>query len=150
MTVEYIQFPVPADRVADVAVFLYGGHEAMPEAKAEPKVPMSAEQRNELLTRVYVESEPKFRRLLLLLADRPRPEEPMSYKDVTKNMGWTKSRSLPGALGAYGRRANHRYGGFWPFRRPWDGGAWSHFLVMDPEVAAFLRELHAKRQLPTK
>jgi hypothetical protein len=107
------------------------------------------EQRSELLTRVYNESEPTFRRLLLLLADRPHPEDPMSFKDVTKQMGWTKPRSLPGALGAYGRRANHRYGGFWPFTRPWDGGAWSYFLVMDPDVAAFVRDLHAKRQKPT-
>jgi hypothetical protein len=150
MTVEYVQFPVPANRVADVAVFLYGGSEAMPKATPQPQVPMSVEQHHELLTRVYVESEPTFRRLLLLLADRPHPEDPMSYKDVTKNMGWTKARSLPGALGAYGRRANHRYGGFWPFERTWDTGAWSHHLVMDPDVAAFLRDLHAKRHLRTQ
>jgi hypothetical protein len=150
MSIEYVQFPVPTDRVADVAVFLYGGAEAMPEAPSKPKAPMSDEQRNELLTRIYVESEPKFRRLLLLLADRPQPDDPMFYKDVTTQMGWTKSRSLPGALGAYGRRANHRYGGFWPFSRRWDASAWSHYLVMSPDVAAFMRDLHAKRQMRTK
>jgi len=150
VSVEFVQFPVPADRVADVAVFLYGPGEALPEARSKLEVPMSEEQRQELLTRVYAESEPTFRRLLMLLADRTHPEDPMAYADVSAGMGYTKSRQLPGALGAYGRRANHRYGGFWPFERTWDHGAWSHFLAMAIDDAAFLRDLHAKRQLPTK
>jgi hypothetical protein len=149
MTVEFIQFPVPSDRVAEVAVFLYGEPQAIPEAPPEPAVPMSAEQRNELLTRIYVESEPTFRRLLMLLADRPHPEDPMSYEDVTTSMGWPTPRSLPGALGAYGRRANFRYRGYWPFERKWDDPTWSHYLAMDPDVAALFRDLHSKRQLPT-
>ena len=73
----------------------------------------------------------------------------MSYADVSAAMGWDTPRSMPGALGAFGRRSNHRYGGFDPFVRQWDHAAWSHFLSMDEEVAAFLRELHAERQLPT-
>lgn len=64
-------------------------------------------------------------------------------------MGWTKPRSLPGALGAYGRRAKHRYGGFWPFTRSRDVATWSYYLEMDPDDAAFLRDLHAKSQKPT-
>src|SRR5437588_10724050 len=113
---EYVQFPVPTGRILDVAVFLYGHSEAMPEANEAscgPKLPMSAEQRSELLTRVYFESEPTFRRLLMLLADRPHPEAPMLFAEVSKAMGWPSARSLPGALGAYGRRAKFRYGGFW-------------------------------------
>ena len=30
-------------------------------------------------------------------------------------MGFDNPRQLPGTLGAYGRRAIHRYGGRWPF-----------------------------------
>jgi len=73
----------------------------------------------------------------------------MLYDAVTAAMGWATSRSLPGALGAYGRRANHRYAGEWPFRRDWDARAWSHYLAMDADVAAFLRTLDTERGLPT-
>lgn len=151
-TESYVQFPVPTDRVADVARFLFGADIAMPdavEAASEP-IEMSAEQREELLRRAYVESEPTFRRLLMLLAGRPEPDEPMYFADVSEAMGWTSPRQLPGALGAYGRRAKHRYGGFWPFVSDWDVSAWSYFLVMDPADATFLRNLHAERALPTE
>jgi hypothetical protein len=151
MPSEFVQFPVPSDRVADVAIFLYGQSEAMPEAVPDDRhVPISAEQRYELLTRIYVDSEPTFRRLLMLLAERPEPELPMLFDAVTAAMGWATSRSLPGALGAYGRRAKHRYGGYWPFERGWDARAWSHYLTMEPDVATFLCALHKGHGLPTE
>jgi hypothetical protein len=148
---EYVQFPVPKERVPDVARFLYGNTEAMPKAgevEAEPEVSISEEQRGDLLTRIYVESEPTFRRLLLLVADRDDPELAMPYTEVTTAMRWTSARSLPGALGAFGRRTNHRYGGYWPLRCEERGEGW--VMWMDGDVAAFLIELHAQRQLPTQ
>jgi hypothetical protein len=148
MPPEFVQFPVPEDRVADVAMFLYGGAQATLEALPEAKSELGVERRNELLTRVYVESQPTFRRLLLLLAERPNPEDLMSYRDVGLAMGWKEPRSLPGALGAFGRRAKHRYGGFWPFDRTWDDDEWTHSLRMDPAIAAFLLDLHDERQMP--
>lgn len=150
MSDPFVPFPVPPERVADVAVFLYGGREAMPEAAEEPVVPMSEEQHKELLTRVYVESEPTFRRLLMLLADRSHPDSRISFTDVSASIGWSSARSLPGALGAYGRRSKHRYGGYWPFLRHSAAGATSPYLSMEEEVAAFLRDLHATPQLPTE
>jgi hypothetical protein len=149
---EYVQFPVPKDRITDVAIFLYGHGEAMPEATEAPpapKVPMSGEQRNELLTRIYMESEPTFRRLLILLAERPQPDKPMYYPDVRKAMGYTNPRKLPGALGAYGRRTSHRYNKFWPFVRQHDAVRGQYYLTMTTNDAAFLRELHTKRQKRT-
>jgi hypothetical protein len=144
---EYVQFPVPADRVADVAVFLFGAAEAMPWQK--PKAEMSEKQRNELLARVYVESDRPFRTLLMFLADRPQPPDRMSYPDVRTAMGWIDPRSMAGALGAYGHRSNSRYGGYWPFHRHEVVGV-CRYLSMDEDVAAFLRDIHAKRQLPTQ
>jgi hypothetical protein len=61
---------------------------------------------------------------------------------------WSASRSVAGAMGAFSRRAEHRYNGYWPFHRDWDDEEWSHYLRMDDDVAAFLLELHAARQLP--
>jgi hypothetical protein len=146
MSGQYVNFPVPEDRVPDVAVFLYGSAEAMP-GSIEASVSISEEQRNELLTRIYEESEPKFRRLLLLLADRSDPTALMAYEDVTSAMGWTSPRSLPGALGAFGRRTKHRYGGFWPFHREHDAG-WNWSLTMDIAFAQFFVKLHARRDFP--
>lgn len=155
MTTKYVPFPVPEDRVPDVAVFLYGPSAAMPhepeaqEASAEQEVQISDEQRNELLTRIYVESEPPFRALLLLLADRDDPAAPMFYGDIlSAHPDWSASRSVAGAMGAFGRRTVHRYGGYWPFERDWNHEQWSHFLRMDADVAEFLIDLHADRQMP--
>lgn len=152
---KYVSFPVPEDRIPDVAVFLYGPVAAMPpgpeaqEEASEPVVPMSDEQREELLTRIYVESEPPFRALLMLLADRDDPTEPMAYEDVLNaHMEWSSPRSVAGALGAFGRRTSYRYGDYWPLKRTWDNEKWSHFLAMDADIAAFMVKLHAERQLP--
>jgi hypothetical protein len=146
---EYVQFPVPANRVADVAVFLFGVPEAMPGQRHKPEVQMSEEQRNKLLTRVYVESDRPFRTLLMFLADRPHPADRMSFPDVRAAMGWIDPRSMAGALGAYGHRANSRYGGYWPFHRHEVVGV-DRYLSMDEDVAAVLRDIHTKRRLPTQ
>lgn len=147
MAPTFVLFPVPEDRIKDVANFLYGPSKAMPKAIPEFRVPMSVEQRDELLTRIYVESEPSFRRLLVLLAQRPKPAERLVFADASAAMGWSNPRSLPGALGAFGRRTNHRYGGFWPFDRIEIADTW--YFAMDEEVAAVVRTLHARLRLPT-
>lgn len=152
MSTGYVLFPVPEARVSEVATYLYGAaasaeleaQEALPAA-----TPISGEQRNELLTRIYAESEPPFRALLVLLAERNAPGEPFYYAAVlSAHPQWSASRSVAGAMGAFSRRAEHRYGGYWPFHREWDDEEWSHYLWMDDDVAAFLLELHAARQLP--
>lgn len=102
-----------------------------------------------MLIRLYVESEPTFRRLLMLIADREDPTHPMAFGDITRAMGWQTTRSLPGALGAFGRRTKHRYGGYWPLTRTWDHAEWSNMMAMDKDVAAYLVQLHTERRLPT-
>ncbi|WP_148261095.1 hypothetical protein [Conexibacter woesei] len=140
----YTMFPVPTERVEEVARYLFAAVEPAPEPQPESYEPESAEERDELLRRVYVESEPMFRRLLHLIAEREDPSEPMSYADIGSAMEFTSARSLPGMLGAYGRRSKFRYRGWDPFRRSWDGEAWSHYLAMDPDVAALVRRLYAE------
>ncbi len=152
MNSPYVLFPVPEDRVAEIASYLYGDA-AISELQAQEgnsgSAPISVEQRNELLMRIYVESEPPFRALLMLLADRAAPDEPMFYGDILDaHSEWSASRSVAGAMGAFSRRSEHRYGGYWPFDRGWDEEQWSHYLTMEGDVAAFLLQLHADRQLP--
>lgn len=142
----YVSFPVPEERLPEVAALLYGASE---EKTEDPRSTLTPEEVSGLVRRVYLDSEPTFRRLLLLLADRDDPTEPMLNEEVTDAMGWTTARSLPGALGAYGRRANHRYEGFWPFRRGWDHRHNSNTIAMDAEIAERLRTLHEEHGLPT-
>lgn len=155
MTDRYAMFPVPVDQVPAVARFLYGNRLAPVEAsevseaheEEEDREP-TPEEREKYLDRIYRESEPPFRRLLVQLAERESPDTPVSYGGVRQAMGWPNRRSLPGALGAFGRRTNHRYDGFWPFHRGWDPFNWTHTLAMDPEVAEEVLRLHAALGLP--
>ena len=152
MNPSYVLFPVPEHRVAEIASYLYpeaSGAELQAQEETSISTPISVEQRNELLARIYVESEPPFRALLMLLANRGEVSEPMYYGDILDaHPEWSSSRSVAGAMGAFSRRAEHRYGGYWPFDRAWDEDEWSHYLTMEVDVAAFLFRLHAERQLP--
>jgi len=150
-------FPVPDEQVPAVARFLYaipqdidGGSEAIEALKEEEYVEATPEERNAYLDRIYRESEPPFRRLLVQLAEREPPDKPISFDEVRQAMGWDNPRSLAGALGAFGRRTNHRYDGFWPFHRDWDPANWTYTLAMDREVAEEVLRIHAALGLPTQ
>lgn len=148
---EYIMFPVPAEMIPEVARFVYGSLEA-PEAL--PSEVVEDGDWNKLATpeqlkRIYMESEPKFRKLMLLVAERDDPMAPISYEEVTTAMGWTSARSLPGALGAYGRRSKHRYEGAWPMNRDQDPQDSSWSFSMPQEMADEIIRLHAEHDLPT-
>jgi predicted restriction endonuclease len=60
------------------------------------------------------------------LADNP--ERLIPFPEVSDHMGFDNARSLAGLLGAFGRRANHRYGGNWPFEAIKQDGIWHLFL----------------------
>lgn len=151
MPAEYVMFPVPADLVPEVSRFVYGSAEATeampPEPEASPETEWKLADVDQL-ERIYKESEPKFRKLMLLVAERPDPTAPLPYEEATAAMGWTSPRSLPGALGAYGRRTKHRYDGAWPMLREKDASDyWS--LTMPTELADEILRLHAELDLPT-
>ena len=60
--------------------------------------------------------------MLEYLADNP--ERSIPFPEVSAHLGFDNPRSLPGLLGALGRRANHRYGGNWPFKAIEQDGTW--------------------------
>ncbi|MFL5913052.1 MAG: hypothetical protein ACJ768_21100 [Gaiellaceae bacterium] len=125
----YVYLPVPEDRVEDVYRLLAGADEA--EAKLDQKV---------LLERAYRESDGAFRRLLDYLAERPG--EPVTTKQLAAGIGLERgTASLAGMLGAYGRRARNRYGGFWPFSKAYNPVEESNELVMADDVAEAIRQL---------
>jgi hypothetical protein len=151
MPVDYVMFPVPADLVPEVARFVYGSGEANEAIASEPEASAEAEWKLatvDQLERIYKESEPKFRKLMLLVAERPDPTAPLPYEEAKTAMGWTSPRSLPGALGAYGRRTKHRYDSAWPMLRERDASDyWT--LNMPRELADEILRLHAELDLPT-
>lgn len=87
--------------------------------------------------RSYVDSKHRARPLLELLADNP--DRLIPYAEITEALNLDSSRSLPGLLGAFSRRADHRYNGFQPFERHWDGSCWN--LLMPAENAAIINSL---------
>ena len=83
------------------------------------------------------DSEGKARPLLRFLAENP--ERLIPYTEVSEELGYDTPRSLPGLLGAFGRRADHRYQGVWPFERKWANGQWN--LWMPREAADIIGSL---------
>jgi hypothetical protein len=92
-----------------------------------------------LVRRVYRESDDQFRHLLQLLADRP--DQPMSTEEVAEALQLERGVGyLAGMLGAFGRRSNNRYDGFWPFERLYNPSAEESELEMPGRVATLVRD----------
>lgn len=128
---ERVYIPVPADRVDDVFRFLLGIEGAQGSADSDL---------DQLLERVYRESEEQFRRLLHLLASRPGV--PMSTQEVADSLKLYRGKgSLAGMLGAFGRRSTNRYDGFWPFEKLYNAADERSELMMRPNVAAIIERL---------
>lgn len=91
-----------------------------------------------LVGRMYRESEDAHKRLLRFLAGHP--DEWLDSQAVADGLGLAYGRrSLAGSLGAFGRRADHRYGGLKPFESRWDGETHQARLRMSQEVAAWIK-----------
>jgi hypothetical protein len=91
----------------------------------------------ELVRRAYLDSEEKAKPLLEYLADNRGREVP--YPEISEHLGFPTSRSLPGLLGAFSRRAEHRYGGVQPYERRHTPAGWC--LYMSEENAELIEGL---------
>ena len=105
--------------------------------EAGPSNPAAA-----LAKRAYNDSDGRMGPLLEFLADNP--DRLVPFTEASSALGFPSARSMPGLLGAFGRRANHRYGGKWPFEKIWHEGAWH--MRMDGDVAELIRELRDHEQ----
>jgi hypothetical protein len=97
----------------------------------------SSDEFAEYVRRAYVDSSGQAKPLLEFLADNP--ERMVSMPEVSSHLGFPTPRSLPGLLGAFGRRAKHRYNGVKPFDAHQDGDTW--FLHMSQEAADVINGL---------
>ncbi len=129
---DYIYVPVHVDQVDAVLRYL-AELRGFPPTKSEPGLERSVQ-------RVYLESEPKFRDLLRFLADSPG--RPISSAEVARGISLPSGpASLAGMLGAYARRSNNRYEGFWPFERLSNPTDETTELMMSAEVATMVKGL---------
>ena len=139
-TIEEFQLiPTPAAFVGDVYGLLArlmaddGGEDGGAAAEEIALTP-------ELVRRMYEESQPAHRRLFKYLAERP---DTWIHSDALaqglKLQGGSKS--LAGMLGAFGRRAKHRYNGLRPYISEWDHGAGQVRHLMPGEVAKVIVQL---------
>ena len=100
------------------------GSSALEAAEPEPQPEPSGDERRNLIERAFTESQDdgSMRPLLLFLASQPERKVP--YTKISEHLGYDTARSLPGLLGAFGRRSQHRYNGFKPFSAIWENDSW--------------------------
>lgn len=114
---DFVYVPVPAHLVSEVyALLVRLGAAPSGEAEADARPPVLDA---ELVKRMYFESEEHHRQLMRYLADH---SDRWHYSgDLAEALNLTHgARSLAGMLGAFGRRAKHRYGGQRPWTSDWD------------------------------
>ena len=136
----YVQVPVREEHVAKVIAYLAeldrGDAGAMVEAETTgPQVFIDAN----LVVRMFEESEGRHRALMELLADR-RGEWVYTTELAESLEVDSGTKGMAGVFGAFGRRANHRYGGAKPWEMAWDPTRGEARYRMNPEVAEWLED----------
>jgi len=140
--IEFINVPVPVQHVTAVyeliARLAAGGGPDRTEVSVSPEKGKAPTLSEGLVSRMYGESEPAHRRFLEYLAEHP--DQWLDSQSVADGLGLEHGRkSLAGSLGAFGRRAEHRYGGLKPFESHWDPGSYLVKLRMSQEVATWVK-----------
>jgi len=102
--------------------------------------PHLAEVDTALVERIWRESWPGGVQQRAWAALAEEPGRQFTHRQLAAKLGLRGRRELPGALGAYARRARYRYDGKRPHRlRRDERGVW--WLWMDEQVAAVVRRL---------
>jgi hypothetical protein len=91
----------------------------------------------ELVTRMFLESPPAMRKLLVLLAENAGRSVPAA--EICEALGITRAQ-LAGVLGAFGRRRKNRYkGAHKPFAARWDPGQETWLYRMEPIASEVIK-----------
>lgn len=140
---EYVSVLVPKRHLAKV----YGLIATLEsESEASPEVVEVTKTKEdgwtpELIRRQFEESPETIRRFQRLLADHQG--EWLSTSDIATALDADRgSKTIAGALGAYGRRVSNRYGmKTWPFANRWLHTEGQQSYCMNPEVAEIIKAL---------
>jgi hypothetical protein len=129
--VEFVNVPVPADRVQEVYALLA----RRPE---EALVNGARGWSRDNLLRAYRESPEAMKKAFDHLADHANQE--VTANQLATAVGVTRQQ-LAGVLGAFGRRKKNRYGEEnLPFRAVWSAGAQMVVYEMSPAVATIINQ----------
>ncbi|HRV60088.1 MAG: hypothetical protein KDB54_08660 [Solirubrobacterales bacterium] len=138
----YIQVPVPEQYVPRVYQLLaeldVQGDSNTTESSANESVVLD----EELVRRMYRESHENHRDLLKFMASRPDEWTPTG--ELLKALGYTSRKSASGLFGAFGKRANFRYGGAKPWIFAWEPGDVEARYMMTGEVSKWILDEASK------
>jgi len=144
---EYVQVPVPKRYVTQVYGFIASLDQQDPtEAKPLPVVLLESALdpyngwSEDLIRKQYKQSPETMKKFQKVLAEHPDKEYTSEElaNAIGLEYGWN---SIAGALGAYQRRIQNRYGmKTWPFSASYDADGHSYFSV-SPQVAEIIRSL---------
>ncbi|MEW6060295.1 MAG: hypothetical protein AB1551_09205 [Actinomycetota bacterium] len=129
---QWVEVLVPQHLVPDVYGLI-----AERMAKGSTSGPVAVSE--ELFSRMFLESPPAMRKLLVLLADDAGRNFPTA--EICGALDLTPAQ-LAGVLGAFGRRVKNRYkGAKKPFQARWDPDPAQHTWLyrMDAEVAEVIK-----------
>jgi hypothetical protein len=135
---DIVYVPVPSQWLGSVYSLLgtLGGRASVPGTTVEA----GESQGEQLVHRMYLESEGEQRRLMRLLAERP--DEWRYSKELAEELELPHgARGLAGMFGAFGRRAKHRYEGQKPWESRWDGAREENRYRMPPDIAAMILDV---------
>lgn len=139
MTNDVAYVPVPTQWLSEIYKRLAELSSAQ-EADAAERGESEGVLDRRLVQRMYEESEEQHRRLMLLMAEHP--DEWRYSGEIAADLELEHgARGLAGMLGAFGRRAKHRYGEQKPWRSEWDSGRAEARHLMPADVARTIREL---------
>jgi hypothetical protein len=142
---EFVYIPVPTSSAPAVYKLLAGLGESS-ETSAAPadveQIPEEVRRDAALVERMYRESHEGHRRLMEYLAASP------GAWFYTSEIGTALdhengAKGVAGMLGAFGKRANHRYGGHKPWETEWDGSREEARHRMDAETAETISTIAA-------
>ncbi len=141
---EFLYFPVPRRWAPDMYTWIAQREQVesstpttstatLPEAEAPVDLPA-------LIERMYRDSHPAHQKLLTFLA--AHPDEWFYTSDLAEALELPHgNKSLAGMLGAFGRRAAHRYDGKKPWISEWDSVRYESRHTMTQEVADVINGL---------
>jgi hypothetical protein len=138
---ETVYIPVPAEWAGQVHQLLARLYRGEAVELADPKQAAAAPRREldqDLAFEMYRDSGESHRELIRYLAENPG--QWFSTSVLAERLGLQHgAKGLAGLLGAFGRRANHRYGGVAPWESVWDSVAAEARHQMLPEVARWMQ-----------
>ncbi len=135
---EMISVLIPRPLLANVYGLVVQHEQGAQHEETDDEQPIGPDEA--LVKRMYTESEPRHRQLMKLLADQP--DKWLYTSQVAEALKLPHgSKSAAGMLGAFGRRASHRYDGAKPWVTEWDPAAYEARHKMSVDIARIIRSL---------